>query len=438
MGYILQGYLVIVLEIICCKIFFDTFCKQSIALKHSRFVSLFILSIIDVLVVHFLSENFLFKEMLVIIFTSLVMRFYTGKSFRINVILTIIYQGILLITDYITIVVQTVFFPKVDVASAILGMMVLLLDKVILFLIIIVIKSLFCEKEFEVLQDVDWLKFLFFPVFTICVITAMISNGIRDVSVSENEISIVIAFGLVGMNVVVFYLLNDIVLRENKLRENQIFELETRNKLQLYETLSENIKKQRKLSHEYHNQINLIQELCQRREIDELQKYLIEINGELMHDIDCIDTHHVIINTIVNQKYYEATNKGILFLCKINDMRRLNMKNQDIALLLSNLLNNAIEGCERCTSSKIIKLKLIWEPSKLILSVKNTYDGRLVKKDDEILTTKNNDTESHGYGLKNVIKIIENNNGDYVIKTTEKEFYISICIPQNMEVSFSR
>ncbi|MDE6435442.1 MAG: hypothetical protein K2L07_14580, partial [Lachnospiraceae bacterium] len=89
MDYILQGYLVIVLEIICCKIFFDTFCKQKILSKHIQFLCLFILSIIDILIVLFLSEYFLIKEFLVILFTSLGMKFYTGKTIRINIVLAI-------------------------------------------------------------------------------------------------------------------------------------------------------------------------------------------------------------------------------------------------------------------------------------------------------------------------------------------------------------
>ncbi|MDE5777423.1 MAG: hypothetical protein K2I10_02770 [Lachnospiraceae bacterium] len=193
-------------------------------------------------------------------------------------------------------------------------------------MLVIIIKRIFCKREFEVLQDADWLKFLFFPLFTICIITAMISNGIEDMIAHGNALFIVISVGLVGMNIVVFYLLNDIVFKEKKIREKRMFELETKKQLKLYETLSQNIDKQRKLSHEYQNQINLIQELCQKGLINELKKYLAEINGEIKHDMDCIETHHHIINTVINQKYYESTSKGILFLCKINDMSKMNMK----------------------------------------------------------------------------------------------------------------
>ncbi len=429
---LLEGYLIVVLEIICCKIFFDTFCKQNISIRCNQFLCFFSLSIVDFIIVLVLSEYFFFKEFSVILVTSIAMTFYTQKSMKKNIVLTIIYQGILLITDYITIIIKSIFFPGIDVTFAITGIMVLLLDKIILFLFVIIIKRIFCKKEFEVLQDADWLKFLFFPLFTICIITAMISNGIEDMTAQGSTLFIVISVGLVGMNIVVFYLLNDIVLKEKKIREKQVYELETKNQLQLYETLSQNMDKQRKLSHEYQNQINLIQELCQKGLINELKKYLAEINGEIKNDMDCIETHHHIINTIINQKYYESTGKEILFLCKINDMSKLNMKNKDIALLLSNLLNNAIEACEKVEEQKYIKIKLILESNKLTLSIKNSYNGKLIRMGDQLCTSKEMDIENHGYGLKNVIKVVQDNDGDYVIRTTETEFYISICIPQNL------
>ncbi|MDE5777422.1 MAG: ATP-binding protein [Lachnospiraceae bacterium] len=100
--------------------------------------------------------------------------------------------------------------------------------------------------------------------------------------------------------------------------------------------------------------------------------------------------------------------------------------------MLSNLLNNAIEACEKIEDQKYIKIKLILESHNLILSIKNSYNGKLIKMGDQLETSKEIDTESHGYGLKNVIKVVKDNDGDYVIRTTDTEFYISICIPQSL------
>lgn len=431
MGYLLQVCFVVLFEMLCCKIFFDTFLRENSNTKRKQFCCLAILVVLFILFVVILDKHFILKEIMIVLSVTVCMKVYTGKSFRKNFVLAIIYQGILLITDFITILLEQIFLKNVDLTQGMSGVLVLTLDKAALFLIVVLVKYIFGEKEFTILQDTDWLRFLFFPLFTICVITALISNESGGLGKQEGQLFIVIAVGLVGMNIVLFYLLNDIVRREKRLRENRMFEVETRNQLQLYETLSESVEQQRQLSHEYHNQLGVIQELCKNEDMDSLQKYLAEINGEVQHDMDCIDTHHAIVNAVVNKKYHEATDKGILFICKINDMMKLDMSNQDIVLLLSNLLNNAIEACERVADEKVIKFKFVLEDNKLIISVKNTYNPETIhKSNDEFQTSKTQDVESHGFGLKNVIKVVQKNQGDYIIETKDKEFFISIIIPQ--------
>ena len=46
------------------------------------------------------------------------------------------------------------------------------------------------------------------------------------------------------------------------LKEKALLELETRNQIYLYETITEKVKEQRKISHEYKNQLICIQALC--------------------------------------------------------------------------------------------------------------------------------------------------------------------------------
>ena len=100
-----------------------------------------------------------------------------------------------------------------------------------------------------------------------------------------------------------------------------------------------------------------------------------------------------------------------------------------MVVLLSNVLNNAIEACEKCRAEQILKLKCVYEDGDFILSVRNTYDGKLKKIGDFFGTTKA-DHGRHGIGLKNVIAIIEKNQGYYAVEHSEKEFQISIVIPQ--------
>ncbi len=90
--------------------------------------------------------------------------------------------------------------------------------------------------------------------------------------------------------------------------------------------------------------------------------------------MDCIKTNHVIIDAILNSKYREMLDKNIVFIFKINDLSGINVSDEDIVVILSNLLNNAIEACEKCPDKRVIKMKLVREKDNFIISVKNTYD----------------------------------------------------------------
>lgn len=65
-------------------------------------------------------------------------------------------------------------------------------------------------------------------------------------------------------------------------------------------------------------------------------------------DRNAIDTNNVIVNTILNEKYNEMMDKGIIFVFRINDLSSIKIEDEDLVVILSNLLDNAIEACQKC------------------------------------------------------------------------------------------
>ena len=65
----------------------------------------------------------------------------------------------------------------------------------------------------------------------------------------------------------------------------------------------------------------------------------------------------------------------------------------------------------------------------IIIEVKNTFNYDVVYENGEIKSTKTTNADEHGVGIKNVLKIIEKYDGEYVIEDKNKEFYFSIIIP---------
>ena len=92
---------------------------------------------------------------------------------------------------------------------------------------------------------------------------------------------------------------------------------------------------------------------------------------------------------------------------KVNDLSSITISDEDIVVLLSNLLNNAIEACEK-SKEKMLKMKFVIEDNQIILSVKNSIADMPVRIDGELVSTKKDQEESHGIGLKNITEVIEN------------------------------
>ena len=112
----------------------------------------------------------------------------------------------------------------------------------------------------------------------------------------------------------------------------------------------------------------------------------------------------------------------------VNDLSRFTMKKEDLVVLLSNLLDNAIEACKNRNTDKVIQFKMVVEEENLIMSVKNPMDMPLKIKDGKILSSKK-DQDTHGIGLMNVESVVRKNYGTSSVKCDNGYFSFSSMIP---------
>lgn len=428
---IIQSVLLIFIEMICCKIFYETFGE----VRHKGWINAmqFVLLLGCVYFLSYgFSDHFVIRQTLGILVFSVFMLWHVRISLKKSFVLAVLFDALLLAMDSLAFLIMgwlSLDMKISDQQHAIASVLAYLLVKVILFFLILVIRKKFAKKSMETMVDTEWLRFLFFPIFTIVAISVMLSVFEYVQTIEQANLLAVIAFGMVGMNIVVFYLINDIVEREIKMHENKIFQIQAKNQLEMYRSISENFDNQKRKTHEYKNQISCIESLLDKKQYAKLVEYVKKINGSLNSEPDAINTNNVIVNAILNTKYQEADAKGIVFVFRVNDLSGLKIKDEDVVTVLSNLLNNAIEACESCTDKKVIKFKFVKEDDRMIIAVKNTFNNNVVYKNGEIKSTKTMGIDEHGVGIKNVLKIIEKYGGSYVIEHKKKEFYFSIIIP---------
>ena len=112
----------------------------------------------------------------------------------------------------------------------------------------------------------------------------------------------------------------------------------------------------------------------------------------------------------------------------VNDLSGLTMGREEIVTLLVNLLDNAIEACEKLDRNRLIQFKMMLEDGELTLSVRNPVKEPVTVKGKRIRTTKE-DKNSHGFGMLNINNVIEKNHGTSFLECRDGWFYFSAVIP---------
>lgn len=427
--------IVLIIEIVSCYSFFDIF-----AIKRKRNKSQVVLSVLTLIVlsrlcIHFLKKYTIIKMLLMIVMIILAMWFLYEISFIKTLILVFFIESIITITDYIVIMILAKIYGDITTlggASSLIGRLILILSRLILFAILIVISRISSKKRNNVTADMsnkEWIQFLIFPIFTICAVMLMVNSVMKSYHSDIVPVYYIIAIGLIVLNLVVFHLISEILEHSRKMKEAQILRQQSIGQVELYNSMRENYNIQRQRTHEYKNQILCMDMLMKKKDYSKLEDYIGNISDGLDAQLDMVDTNNDVVNAILNAKYYEAIKNDVLFVLKINDLSDIKVSDEDIVTILSNLLDNAIEAAKQCDVGKrTVKIKLLSEDDVLTIAVSNTYKTEpMLTEDGYIRTTKNN-KEEHGWGIRNIVATLEKYDAEYIIDYKNGEFVFSIMM----------
>ena len=427
--------IVLIIEIVSCYSFFDIFAIKRKRNKSQVVLSVLMLIVLSRLCIHFLKKYTIIKMLLMIVMIILAMWFLYEISFIKTLILVFFIESIITITDYIVIMILAKNYGDITTlggASSLIGRLILILSRLILFAILIVISRISSKKRNNVTADMsnkEWIQFLIFPIFTICAVMLMVNSVMKSYHSDIVPVYYIIAIGLIVLNLVVFHLISEILEHSRKMKEEQILGQQSIGQVGLYNSMRENYNIQRQRTHEYKNQIVCMDMLMKKKDYSKLEDYIGNISDGLDAQLDMVDTNNDVVNAILNAKYYEAIKNDVLFVLKINDLSDIKVSDEDIVTILSNLLDNAIEAAKQCNVGKrTVKIKLLSEDDVLTIAVSNTYKTEpMLTEDGYIRTTKNN-KEEHGWGIRNIVATLEKYDAEYIIDYKNGEFVFSIMM----------
>ena len=203
----------------------------------------------------------------------------------------------------------------------------------------------------------------------------------------------------------------------NLLRQQMNIQLES------YRALEKSYRDQRAAAHDFSHHVNTIHTLLERGEQDALLDYVNQLQETQTTRIFTIYSHHPIIDAILNQKHQAAQEKGIDMQVTVNDLSGIRLPLDHLVVLLSNLLDNAIEGC---SDDKQIRMSFIAEDT-IFLSIDNT--AAPVNIVDGQVRTSKGDPQQHGFGLNNVKMILNGLQAEYTIQYQDGWFHFAAEIP---------
>lgn len=425
------GMVYTVLYIVLCKLFLETFAKKRAVSIIRTTILLGVLSVLEYVCSIVLADFLVLKAVLIIFMGTFVMMYVFHEKFLRILVLMLLYQGLCFATDYIAWAFLNHVFVSIWQEYSLttdLQMFMAILSQILLFCILLIIKKCFIKQNTATLTGIQWIRISIFPIFTIISIISILIYFNMSSSEKQKNVLLCIAFGMLIMNIFVFYLIGDILEGEVKLRKEVLFRKRVKSEIDMYRQISENYNQQRKREHEYRNQIMVVRALVKDRKLEKLEDYLSKLDKQSGNRVDYFDTNHVIVNAILNTKYQEARDKGIVFVVKINDLSNIKIRDEDLVIILSNLLNNAIEACGLC-SDKLIKIKLVKEKGQIIISVVNTFGTKPVLVNGEYQTTKENKA-AHGIGIWNIKETVSKYDGSCVIGHRNSLFQVVIVIPE--------
>ena len=187
--------------------------------------------------------------------------------------------------------------------------------------------------------------------------------------------------------------------------------------------------------HEYKNHLNTIWSIAQISTQEEIRDKIKEYISNLVDDNEefskLLDVENTIVKAVLYNKAQRAEKLGVTYNYKVTtNLKNISLDNSELTVVLSNLLNNAIEATSMI-KKKEMEVVIAEENKYYIVNVKNYTENIDAESLSNIFkmgyTTKG---EGRGYGLYNVKELVDKHKGKIEIDLQDDIIDITIKFPK--------
>ncbi len=185
-----------------------------------------------------------------------------------------------------------------------------------------------------------------------------------------------------------------------------------------YQKMDEMYNKLRILRHDYKYHLNATRKMLQAGDMEGADEYLTGIEQKMSgYELQHFCSNHV-INALVADYAERCKKLDIQFEVSLHMPQALIIPDYDLCIILGNLLENAINACEKLSHGCLIRLETQSTPKQLLIMVRNSFDGDIVKKNGMPVSKKANG----GFGIRSVKEVIDGYGGDILFEWDRSYF----------------
>lgn len=271
-------------------------------------------------------------------------------------------------------------------------------------------------------------------VLSLCSILALVVtfSVVRSVSLtSVNIMAIFVCFCLLSINLVClifFTYYNKANAEKTELAaHNERLKMQMRNHQEIHQ-IYENL---RMLRHDLNNHLHTLHGFIGLGEYQKADAYIEEMTEAVdkLTSAYC-QTGNIALDALISSKAGICKASGIHL--KVNALvpPRLSIPDNQLTVLLGNLLNNAVDACQKLSpdQERVIDVDIFYRNKNLFIAVKNPTDGKEKYVGHYWRTTKQ-DAFEHGFGLKSIDLIVSQYNGYCTREHKANVFNTQIRLP---------
>ena len=178
--------------------------------------------------------------------------------------------------------------------------------------------------------------------------------------------------------------------------------------------------------HDYHNHIQSIKAMLAMQKFAELDKYLDTLESDLDSIDIAIRTGNVGLDAILSSKVSIARKNNIEVNCTAKVPEILTIADVHLCAIVGNLLDNAIEACEKLDGNRFIRIYIGLFKQQLYISVSNSTCEKHRRRLSELVTSK---LGEHGFGLRRIDRIAAQYDGYVNRKNEPGIFATEVMLP---------